>query len=333
MCGMQSKIKSQKAVIGVARSLRRRGKKIITVNGSFDLLHAGHVDFLESAKKAGGTLIVLLNSDASVSCYKGPGRPIHKEYDRAKVLAALSSVDYVVIFHELNPKALLSRMKPDVHCVGSDWGKDCVEAEAVRANGGRIKLIKLENGLSSSGVIQKIGNAKSIRAVFLDRDGTINHDKKGYMHKKEDFKLIPGAHEALKKLSASDYKIIIVTNQGGIGKGYYTLREMHALHDWMLKDFAKKGIRIDEVYFCPHHPDDNCGCRKPMPGMLLKAAKKFGLNLSQSWMIGDKESDIGAGREANTKTIKLPGPVSKQHKTKPDYYAKNLLEAVNIVLS
>lgn len=325
-----NKIKSQKEIVGLAGSLKRKGKTVVTYNGSFDLLHLGHLRSLQEAKSQGDVLIVLLNSDKSVKGYKGPNRPIVSQLERAQMLAALECVDYVVIFDEINPKRILAEIKPDIHCNGSDWGKDCVEKETVEKNGGRIYILKFVPGHSTTRLIEKILGVyakPSVKAVFLDRDGTINENNPEYTHRKEDFKFLPGVIPALRKLSKTDYKIIIVTNQSGIGRGYFKEKELQELHCWLLGRFEKEKIRIDKIYYCPHHPKDDCSCRKPKIGLLEKAVRDFGIDLSKSWMIGDEEKDVLTGREANLKTIILGKKSAKAH-----YVAKDFAAAAAIIL-
>ena len=136
-----------------------------------------------------------------------------------------------------------------------------------------------------------------MKAIFLDRDGVINVDH-GYVGKVEEFHFIEGIFEALRKLQQKGYKLFIVTNQSGIGRGYYSEADFLKLTEWMLKELQKEGVEIEEVAYCPHHPDDGCGCRKPEPGMIDYLAKKYGIDLKSSWMIGDKPSDLEAGRRA-----------------------------------
>ncbi len=137
------------------------------------------------------------------------------------------------------------------------------------------------------------------KALFLDRDGVINKEK-NYLYKIEDFEFIDGVFESCKFFQDRGYEIIIITNQAGIARGYYTEEDFHRLNNWMLDEFKKRGINISKVYFCPHHPDftGECECRKPNPGMILQAQKEFGLDLSSSILVGDKESDIKAGKNA-----------------------------------
>jgi len=136
-----------------------------------------------------------------------------------------------------------------------------------------------------------------MKAAFLDRDGVINIDK-GYVHKIEDFEFKEGIFKLLKLLQQKGFKLFIVTNQSGIGRGYYTIKDFEKLTEYMLNEFGRKGIEIIEVAFCPHHPDENCECRKPKPGMILDLAKKYSITLKDSIMIGDKINDMEAGKSA-----------------------------------
>lgn len=155
------------------------------------------------------------------------------------------------------------------------------------------------------------------RALFLDRDGVINHDA-GYTSKIGDFHFIDGIFELCREAKRQGYLIIVVTNQAGIGRGYYTEQDFLVLTDWMKKRFEEEAAPITDVYFCPYHAVHGIGeykqesfDRKPNPGMLLKAAEKYQIDLSQSIMIGDKESDIEAAGNAGvgTKVIFLPAGV------------------------
>lgn len=139
-----------------AAALRGKGKRIVTVNGSFDVLHAGHLYILNEARRCGDVLIVGLNSDASVRSYKGPQRPIIGERQRAEMLLALRLVDYVHIFDEANPIAFLEQVRPDVHVNGAEYGEGCVESETVRRGGGRLHLVDRIPGLSTTGVVDAL---------------------------------------------------------------------------------------------------------------------------------------------------------------------------------
>lgn len=144
------------------------------------------------------------------------------------------------------------------------------------------------------------------KALFLDRDGVINVEKK-YLYKIDDFEFIDGIFELCNYYQNLGYLIIVVTNQSGISRDYYSQDDFDALSKWMVQEFSKKNIEISKVYFCPHHPDitGECSCRKPKNGMLLKAQKDFGIDLKNSLLVGDKEGDIEAGLNAGLKETYL----------------------------
>ena len=144
------------------------------------------------------------------------------------------------------------------------------------------------------------------KALFLDRDGVINEEK-NYLYKKEDFVFIDGIFELVRHYQSLGYYIFVVTNQSGIARKYYTESDFNLLTTWMKEEFLKKEILIKDVYFCPHHPDINgkCSCRKPYPGMLLRAAEEYDVDLKNSIMIGDKERDIEAGLNAGLRETYL----------------------------
>ncbi len=142
------------------------------------------------------------------------------------------------------------------------------------------------------------------KAVFLDRDGIINIDK-SYVYKIEDFEFNEGVFEVLRYLKRLGYLLFIVTNQSGIGRGYYSESDFLKLTNWMLDEFKFQGIDIQRVYYCPHSPESNCLCRKPKIGMFEKAFSEYSIDKKNSWMIGDKPSDIKAGKKAGLSTIFL----------------------------
>jgi len=142
------------------------------------------------------------------------------------------------------------------------------------------------------------------RACFLDRDGVINVDE-GYVGTIDRFRFIPGIFEALQKLQQRGFRLIVVTNQSGIARGYYTQADYEKVTRYMLEEFAKRGIKITAVYHCPHHPDEGCDCRKPKPGMIERAACEYDIDLASSWLVGDKMSDIEAAQRAGIKNVVL----------------------------
>jgi len=183
---------------------------------------------------------------------------------------------------------------------------------------------------------------KMNKAIFLDRDGTINVDT-GYTYKVEDLKFEQGAIEALQLLQTSDYKLIIVTGQSGIGRGRYSEGDYHRFMKHMYSQLALHGISINGDYFCPHHPSEgigkykiDCECRKPGIGMLEQAVSDHQIDLSQSWVVGDKTDDIKMGENAVCKTVLVrTGKAGKDgnFEIAPTHTSKNLLEAIKHILS
>ena len=171
------------------------------------------------------------------------------------------------------------------------------------------------------------------RAVFLDRDGVLNEDK-GYTYKLSDLRILDGVVEGLKKISSLGYKLIIVSNQSGIARGFFTLDQMHIFMQGLINLLYKHDIEILDYYYCPHHIDGeideftkSCSYRKPEPGMIFQAQKEHKLDLSQSILIGDKESDILAGQKANLLINILIGTGHQKIGSRTSYYANNLVDA------
>ena len=144
------------------------------------------------------------------------------------------------------------------------------------------------------------------RAIFLDRDGTLNKDT-GYVHRKEDWHWLPGVVEALKRFHAVGYALVVVSNQSGLARGMYDLAALHELEAWINADLEAKGAAIDAWYYCPHLPEITgpCSCRKPAPGLILRAAEEMGLDLARSWMVGDRVRDVEAGLAAGCRCVLL----------------------------
>lgn len=140
-------------------------------------------------------------------------------------------------------------------------------------------------------------------ALFLDRDGVIIENRMDYVKSLGEVDFIPGALEALARISRHGERIVIITNQSAVGRGLLTSITLDAIHGYMLEHIRAAGGRIDGIYVCPHHPDDNCDCRKPAPGLLLRAARELGIDLSSSVLIGDNLTDVLAARAVGVKPI------------------------------
>ncbi|HEY3283161.1 MAG TPA: HAD-IIIA family hydrolase [Armatimonadota bacterium] len=178
------------------------------------------------------------------------------------------------------------------------------------------------------------------RALFLDRDGVLNNDfpesvkgAAGHVKSVHEMRLIPRSMEALAKLSGSGLFVCVVSNQSGIGRGYFGEEEFEAMTRHLLEGAASAGARIDAVYHCPHHPEAGCDCRKPLPGMLRRASAEHGLDLTRSVMVGDSRTDIVAGNAAGCATVLvLSGKVTTDRwrgwDIQPSFVAEDLLAAV-----
>ena len=170
------------------------------------------------------------------------------------------------------------------------------------------------------------------RIIFLDRDGVINTDT-GYVYKIEDFKIIDGVFEACLEFKKLGFDIIVVTNQSGINRGYFTLNDFHKLNKYMKKEFLKNKIEILNIFYCPHKPEDKCKCRKPEMGMITKALELYDIDLENSWMIGDKESDIQLALKANIKNKILISSsyLNTQEKSFSNFVVNSLKETIKII--
>ena len=188
-----------------------------------------------------------------------------------------------------------------------------------------------------AGIVKAKNLKQKQKAIFLDRDGTINKFV-GFLRNIDDFELLPGVAEAIRRINSSDYLAIVVTNQPVIARGEVTVQELQLIHNKMETLLGAEGAYLDAIYYCPHHQHKgyvgevselkiNCDCRKPKPGMLLKAAKDYNVDLMKSWMIGDGENDIRAGKAAGCKTFLIGIDNFKQ-----DMTAKTLLQAVKLIL-
>jgi len=171
------------------------------------------------------------------------------------------------------------------------------------------------------------------RAVFIDRDGTIAPDV-NYCSRPEDFEIFEGTPQAIRLLNTSGFKTVVITNQSGIARGYFTEDSLSRIHRKMINELGKHGAGVDAIYYCPHHPDDGCNCRKPGTGLFQQAVKEHGIELEKSFMVGDTQTDIDAGRAAGCRTVLVTtGPRQGSDITTPaDFTANSLLEAVQWIL-
>jgi D-glycero-D-manno-heptose 1,7-bisphosphate phosphatase len=177
------------------------------------------------------------------------------------------------------------------------------------------------------------------KIVFLDRDGVVNVNPvyRDYVKSPSEFKFLPGSRKAIKLLNQAGFKVIIISNQTGVGKGLYSKENLKKITDKMLRGLKASNAALDKICYCIHHPDSNCGCRKPKTGMFKKAVRKSKFDRKNSYFIGDTERDTLAGHAFKVKTIAVLSGYAKRKDIKkwavqPDFIAKDLLEAVEGVI-
>ena len=174
------------------------------------------------------------------------------------------------------------------------------------------------------------------KAIFLDRDGCLNEDL-GYVHKVEDFKLLLGVVKGLRQLS-KHFVFFIITNQSGIGRGIFKEEDMHIFNEKLLRELKKEGIEIKKIYYCPHTPEDLCKCRKPHTKYIKDAENEFGIDVKNSWVVGDHPYDVEMGIKAGCRTVYLLTGHGKRHfddlkikKIRPDFISENFIDTSNFI--
>jgi D-glycero-D-manno-heptose 1,7-bisphosphate phosphatase len=353
---IEEKIKTRDELGGICLKLRDSGQRVGFTSGAFDVLHAGHADYLAKARAMCDVLAVGVNTDRSVRDYKGPGRPIIPETQRIKLVAALESVDYAFLFDERRNKKNIEILQPAFYIKAGDYSQESMTSAAtLKQYGGKIILIPVVESVSTSGILARLGSEcrsaerivehdnavhierdpqKQSPAVFLDRDGTIIEEA-DYLHEPERIKILPNALDGIKRFQDMGYRIVIITNQPGIGIGYYSKEDFYQVNRALFKHFSQAGILIDKVYFCPHGKSEKCSCRKPELALVQRAKEELNLDLSRSIFIGDKTSDIETGKRAGMRTILVQtGFAGEDHEfpVQPDWTARDLAEAASFVL-
>ncbi len=316
-----SKILSMDQMDEWVAAQKTAGKKLGFTCGSFDLLHAGHVQYLAAARELCDRLMVAVNSDASVSRYKNPLRPLNPARERMYVVAGLASVDAVTLMEDDRPLSLLLRWKPDLYIKGGDYSKDELRSgDAVQAYGGKVEVIRSGFETSTSKLIERIELLSTHAApdgalnitlnqgvqglVLLDRDGTLIRNVP-FLHDPAKVEVLPGVIDGLLKLQAAGLRLAIVTNQQGIGLGYYTIQDFIAVNQRLLRELGARGVRVSKIYFCPHSLGEQCSCRKPATGMITRAMRDFGAAPEQTFLVGDSDEDMQAGADAGCQTVRV----------------------------
>jgi rfaE bifunctional protein nucleotidyltransferase chain/domain len=338
---MTTKIIHREDAVKTRQAYAAAGKRVGFTSGVFDILHPGHVEYLRAARELVDVLMVGVNSDMSVRANKGPARPINSERERSQVLAGLSSVDYVFVFDERNNNTNVELLRPDVYIKAGDYSEAQLSSKKiVESYGGSIALVPFREGSSTTGVIEKIKAALVSRegpevshdfrpAVFLDRDGTINEHIE-YLSDPGRFAAIPGAYATIKRLQDLGYRIIVVTNQPGIGLGYFRREDLFAVNREMMRQATEYGCAFDKIYYCPHSKADKCSCRKPGSYFIREAERELNIDLANSFVIGDMTSDVKFGIDAGLRAILVKtgrGGDDKMFEVSPSHTARDLADA------
>lgn len=349
---LQEKIKTRAELTEITAQLRAAGKKIGFTSGAFDLLHAGHVAFLEQAKTECDVLVVAINSDESVKQYKGPQRPLNPEQARAEVVAALAAVDYVFSFNERRNQKNIEALQPHLYFKAGDYQKQELTSSGVAEQyGGQVRILPMTEGVSTTTLLKKIAkifggkvaeevdeSARAVteqrepqKAILVDRDGTINEEVE-YLHEPEKFHLLPNAGEGLKKFQDMGYKIAVITAQNGIGLGYFTKEDFFKVNQEMFKQLQPHHVKIDKIYFATE--SKAADGTNPKSALIEQAREELDLDLNQCIVIGDKTGDLAATAgfdcvKIGVKTGHALG--DQQHEVRPDYLAEDLLDAATWV--
>jgi rfaE bifunctional protein nucleotidyltransferase chain/domain len=303
------KIRSAAQVDSWVQAERAAAHRIGFTCGAFDVMHAGHADYLAQAKARCDRLLVAVNSDESIRRYKNPLRPVNPWNERAFLVAALEATDCVTILEEDRPLALIERWKPDLYIKGGDYSASALRSSsAVAAYGGEsIVISSAFPSASTTAMFERIqalalhetpmsaqpGQSKGL--VLIDRDGTLVKDA---TFDPSQVELLPGVVESLKRLQEAGYALCIVSNQQGIGLGYFGYRDFIDGNRKLLRLLGKEGIAIRKIYFCPHSLGESCDCRKPAPGLILKALRDLNATPENTVVIGDSADDMEAALAA-----------------------------------
>ena len=331
---------NRQSALTFVNNARSQGKIIGFTSGTFDLLHEGHIQYLEAARQQCDALVVGVNTDRSVREYKNPNRPFTHEDKRLRIVSALRAVDNAFLFDEPNNNVNIELLRPNIYIKAGDYTKSQLSSAAiVESYGGRVLILPYLNGASTSSIAERIGlqwntveipsSHKQLKpALFLDRDGTIVEEV-GYLHEPQKVSLLPGVASSIKKFRDKGYWIVVVTNQPGIGMGYFQKENFFATNARMLSLLQREGAYIDKILFCPHSEAENCDCRKPRTGLLERAVKELPVIIEKSIMVGDATSDVEAGKVFGITSVLVKtgkGGSDNRYQTAPDLSVLSLEE-------
>jgi rfaE bifunctional protein nucleotidyltransferase chain/domain len=339
---MNPKILDREALAAWVADQRLLGHRIGLSCGAFDVLHAGHVEYLTRARQQYcDRLIVAVNSDASIQTYKSPLRPVNPQEHRLFVVAGLEAVDAVTLMPETRPVALIELIKPDLYIKGGGYSPDELKSKpVVEAYGGTVVCIPISFDTSTSAILDRaaainlhataprFARNDEPRLAFLDRDGTLIRDVP-FLHDPALVEVMPGVVEGLKALQDAGFRLVMVTNQQGIGLGYYTESDFIEVNRALLRKLASAGVGISRIYYCPHSYADRCGCRKPGSRLLEEALSYYAAAPEQCCFIGDSADDCIAAQAVGCRSVLISGQSSE---APCSYSAECFSEAVGWVL-
>jgi rfaE bifunctional protein nucleotidyltransferase chain/domain len=339
---VNSKLFEREALIHWAADQRSIGRRIGFTCGAFDILHVGHVEYLTLARQYCDRLVVAVNTDRSIRSYKNPLRPINVEAHRLAVIAALQVVDAVTLMDELRPATLIELLRPDVYLKGGDYSADQLKSKSlVESYGGRVVCIPIHTRTSTSSILERAAEAQLYakppeiltsgrpRLVFLDRDGTLIRDVP-FLHDPSRVELMPGVIEGFRELQDAGFKLVMITNQQGIGLGYYDEAAFIAVNRALLRLLAPHGIGISRIYYCPHSEADRCECRKPGTRLIENALQYYGADANQCYFIGDTAADCNAAGRAGCLSVLISDALLDVQCT---YRAKNFGDAARWIMT
>lgn len=323
-------INSKRKLKSLLHELRLKNTKIGAISGGFDVFHDGHKLALEFSSNQVEKLFVLVNSDKSISTYKGKLRPRNSYSQRVGLLDKNFPNNVYLKINELTPNKLLGKIKPDIYFISQEWSKSPVELKVLSEFNCKIVPHPDVEGVSTTIILNE--QVKSNSAIFFDRDGTINKDF-GYINKENMIEISEKNLVTLKKFSQLPYLLFIATNQSGVAKKIISRKEFFKINNQIVKKIQDYGGRIDKTYYDFSSSERPSKYRKPNIGMVLKAVKEFDISLVNSWVIGDKDSDIEMGKNANMRTILIKNNQYKYKSIlKPDYEVRDLSQAYEIIM-
>ena len=315
------------------KHIKEKNQTIGMISGSFDRLHEGHKHALNYSKKHSDHLVVLVNSDNSIKTYKGKNRPFENITTRLENLEKFNNNFIIYEFDDLIPNKLIESIKPNFYFLPKEWSSNPVEKAILEKIECKLIIHTSLPGFSTSSGTSKneIKKFKEKSAIFLDRDGTINDDV-GYLNDKSKISISEENLNGLKLISKLKYLNIIITNQSGVSKGLLSVDKLKEINECIIYKIESHGGRIDKVYYDISSNENPSTSRKPNNGMVLKAVEEFNVVLRDSWLIGDKDTDIELAKKNNIKSIYIENKMYKyQSEFVYDFKVNNLTEAYEII--